>query len=46
LPTSVEIPNFLATIFIPLINPTISSGGAFKLKSSRSTYLPFGITKA
>ena len=27
-------------------NPTISSGEAFKLKSSRSIYLPFGITKA
>ena len=25
MPTSVEIPSFLATIFIPFINPTISS---------------------
>ena len=41
-----ERDNFLATLYIPFINPTISSGGAFKLKSSRSIYLPFGITKA
>ena len=43
---SVEIPSFLATLFIPFIKPTISSGDAFKLKSSRSIYFPFGITNA
>ena len=45
-PTSVEIPSFFATIFIPLSNPTISSDEAFVLKSSRSTYFPLGITRA
>ena len=41
-----EIPNFLATVVMPFKKPTISSDVALELKSSRSTYLPFGITKA
>jgi len=43
---STDIPNFLATIEIPLINPTISLSDALALKSSKSIYLPFGMTKA
>ena len=43
---STEIPSFFATIFIPFNKPTISSGEAFKLKSSKSIYFPFGITSA
>ena len=31
---------------IPFIRPTISLSDALVLKSSRSTYFPFGITKA
>ena len=46
LPVSTEIPSFFATVFIPLIKPTISSGDAFELKWSKSVYFPLGITKA
>ena len=38
--------NIVATILIPFNKPTISSEEAFKLKSSKSTYFPFGITSA
>ena len=38
--------NIVATIFIPFNNPTISSGEALVLKSSRSRYFPLGITSA
>ena len=43
---STDIPSFFATKFIPFNKPTISSGEAFELKSSRSIYFPFGITSA
>ena len=45
-PVSTEIPNFLATEFIPFNNPTISSEDALLVKSSRLMYLPLGITSA
>ena len=41
-----EIPNFLATVVMPFKKPPISSNVVLKLKSFRSKYLPFGITKA
>jgi hypothetical protein len=46
LPTSTEMPSFLATIDIPFIRPTISSLDALELKSSKSIYFPFDITRA
>ena len=45
-PASRDTPNFFATVDIPFINSTISLSEAFELKSSKSIYFPFGITKA
>ncbi|SVD24370.1 uncharacterized protein METZ01_LOCUS377224 [marine metagenome] len=45
MPLSKDTPNFFATIEMPFIRPKISLSDAFALKSSRSMYFPFGITK-